>query len=508
MAPQILPHKPILHCPVTRLPPEILAHVLELCIDRRDESMPVCFHAQRPSCFAQVCKLWKAVVESDPHLWTFIDLHFAHRSREDCEEDVSRAKFVIDLYLARSGALPISLTFIDHRLYHDATRDLISLLVDRLQTHSRRWKRILLDLPSDYFPQLCAFTPCDLSSLEHLYISGDVLGGHLAAPYLDLESAVNLKSFSYTGPGDSLDDTIDFQWERLAEVSFDFVPHDGIISTLARRFRYLARCQSLTTCSLGIEGAFSSGSDANQTIILPCLQTLRVRRLSPQSHACTVIDVLVLPQLQTLEIDAVVYEDREDWTPVWLNRNFSNLLTRSGCSLHHLSIQDVDFPNKELLRCLALSCTLKSFCFIPCPRSKDISDVIRKLDVFKTRTSTRPRRHGDDGQRKGPLVPALREITLGTSEEEYLDAMLAMLRSRSGSRARAARVAALRHVEVVFFDIPSDDSRNTTGRLSRFQRELVPWLFESGSWEKNESREEKLRSLRVGVVHSESYLEE
>ncbi|KAH0839383.1 hypothetical protein J3R83DRAFT_81 [Lanmaoa asiatica] len=150
----------VLPSPVTRLPPETLAYIFELCVVRGIESTPV--PAQGTFCFAQVCKLWRAIAESDPRLWTSIHLYFPD-SHENREEDVLRVKPMFDLHLKRSGTLPISLTFTDHRIYDSTTENLISLLVGRLRTHARRWKHISLQLPSCYFSLLFTFTSCDLS---------------------------------------------------------------------------------------------------------------------------------------------------------------------------------------------------------------------------------------------------------------------------------------------------------------------------------------------------------
>ena len=486
---------------MTRVPLEILAYIFELCLVDKGISTPVFVPVQGPFCLAQVCKLWKAIAESDPHLWTSIHFYFPD-GRQSREKDVARVKPMFDLHLKRSGALPISLTFTDNRFYHAATEDLICLLVDRLREHSRRWKSISLQMSCGYFPLLFTFMPCDLSSLEHLYINGDVLGQRIVTTLcLSLESAKHLKSFAYSGPGHSLNDKIDLHWDRLGEVSFEFAPHNGMSSTLSRQFKRLAQCQNITTCSLGIDRPFWLDLDRDQTITLPCLRTLRVRRLSSYSHARTVIDPLILPQLQTLEIDAAILVGWDGLTSPWHDRNFSNLLVRSGCTLRHLSIQDVDFPNDELVRCLALSRTLTSFRFIPCPRSQDIVDVIRKLDISEPvvpvgdQTPRRTQLHDATGSGQkyvgdGPLVPGLREITLASSVERYLDLMMAMCRSRVG--ARAAKVAALRHVEMVFFDMSHgmDEARTSSvprDRLGSFRRELARWVSENEDEERLEA---------------------
>ncbi|KAF8432256.1 hypothetical protein L210DRAFT_3558891 [Boletus edulis BED1] len=459
------------HSSITRLPPEVLAYIFELYVAFSKElSRPDGVLPQGPFCIAQVCTLWRAVVESDPHLWTSIHFHFPE-SRQSREKDVPMVQSVLDLHLIRSGALPISLTFTDDRLYLPAKSNLISLLVDRLRMHAQRWKCISLQLAGDYFPLLFTFTPCNLSSLEYLSINGNAVTFSLPImPQLNLESAANLKSFSYTGPGPSVEDRIYLHWENLAELSFEFASHFG--GSFVSRPRLIDLAQFVS-----------------ESITLPCLQTLRVRRITRFALAHGMIDPLILPQLQTLEIDA---SNLVNWNQRWHYRNFSSLLARSGCSLLRLSIQDVDFPNDELVRCLSLSPALTSFRFIPCPRSQNISDVIRKLDA-----SPRTR-----GRRRGHVaLPQLREITMASSVERYLDSIKTMFRSRTGACARAAGVATLQRAEVVFFDLWHDRSEDG---LERVVNSLAQWVSENKSENGREGEDDQL--LEASVVVDSPYL--
>ncbi|KAG6375310.1 hypothetical protein JVT61DRAFT_3535 [Boletus reticuloceps] len=284
-------------------------------------------------------------------------------------------------------------------------------------------------------------------------------------------------------------------WENLAEVAFEFAPHNGPSFTLARQFRNFAQCQNLTTCSLGIDRTPWHLNDG-QFITLLHLQTLRIRRLSPYAQVRGAIDLLILPQLQTLEIDASFLIS---WNQRWHNRNFSSLLARSGCSLLHLSIQDVDFPNDELMRCLALSPSLTSFRFIPCPRSQNISDVIREIDVSRIPTNGQILEHANT---TGPLVPQLREVTLASSVKKYLDQMLRMFRSRVGARARAAGVATLRRADAVFFDLWHVTDMNRLEKFASFHAGLVRW---STSMDKERDHE---NILETSVVVNSPYLPE
>ncbi|KAF8432240.1 hypothetical protein L210DRAFT_3650534 [Boletus edulis BED1] len=499
--PKLLQH----HSPIIRLPPEILACIFRLYVAcLRESPKPDGVLSHGPFCLVQVCTLWRTVAESDPRLWTSIHFYFPE-SHESREEDAQRVQPVFDLHLKRSGALPISLTFADHRLYHSSTEELISLLVDRLRTHAQRWKRISLQLAGGYFPLLFTFTPCDVSSLEHLCINGNtVVFARPIMLHLNLKSAVNLKSFNYSGLGPSAEDKIHLPWGQLAEVSFEFAPHHrgDFTVTPYRRLIDLARCQSITTCSLGIDRPPPFGISRN--ITLPCLQTLRVRRLTPYAHASGALHPLILPQLQTLEIDAsnlVIRNQR------WHERTFSDLLARSGCSLLRLSIQDVDFPNDELVRCLALSPALMSFRFIPCPRSQDIRSVIREMDAGgQTQIQEHRQEHVEN---VGPLVPQLREITLASSVEIYLEEIMMMFRSRVGPRA----LATLRRAQVVFVDLWHDmgairvrgsGDRDLSERVASFRAELARWVDES----RNENGQGDGDGLEASVVVDSPYLPE
>ena len=460
---------------MTRIPLEILTHIFRLYLPSWDDQTPGSPpSARHPSRLARVCKLWRATVESDPHLWTSI--HFHHTLTERGEEE-NKMQAVFDLHLKRSGTLPLSLTFTCYHFSESNSR-LISLFVNRLRGHSRRWERISLHLPWNSFPLLFEFTHCDLSSLEHLHISSDNGQSVVHAPLLNLDSATNLKSFGYSGSNSSLINTVGLHWERLTEISFDFIMLWSQ-SPPCQQFTHLGDCQNVITCSLGINNNYSLHSQ--QTITLPRLQTLRIRRLS--NHADTsLFDFLILPQLETLEIDSRLAVLDKFYTP-WQDRIISNLLVRSGCALRHLLIQDVDFSNEELVRCLKLSPTLSSLCFAPYPRSQNTVDVIRKLVVSPATTmvgnQTQIQEHKQMNDETGWLLPELQKITLGISREGSLNPIMAMLRSRGDVRTRVAGVAALRHVEVLFFRKPGHQNPSRPrARLKKaecFRSQLAQW---------------------------------
>ena len=185
--------------PATRTPPELLEDIFRLILFDKSK-VDVTLPAQGPFYLAQGRRHWRMIAESDPHLWSFIHFDVPDLSRPI--RIVPRVKLMLDLHLKRSGTLPISLDYHDCR--HPSLMDeLIFLLVDKLRTHSHRWKSVSLELPCEYFPHLLTFTPCNLSSIEHLRIYSYVSDPQFTG-CLDLGSAESLKSFAYRGPEDSL----------------------------------------------------------------------------------------------------------------------------------------------------------------------------------------------------------------------------------------------------------------------------------------------------------------
>ena len=297
----------------------------------------------------------------------------------------------------------------------------MSLLVHQLQTHSRRWKRISLDLSGHYFPHLLTFTSCDLSSLEQLCIIGALGYGGC----LDLECARNLKSFAYCRDGpDSLVEKINLRWEQLEEVSFQLGRRGhGHISY--GHFECLALCQNITTCSLRTCEGYPYTKTDWPKVTLPCLRTLRVRLGSFSHNVNRVVRFLILPQLQTLDISP---EFQVQYAfPLSEDNRFSDLLELSNCSLRYLSIEGVNLPSNDILRCLKLSDTLLSFRYIPDPLSQGgFGDVDCKLRAL-------PLVVREQIQLCKSLVPELREITLGTSVQAYMDTTIAVFRSCGGA---------------------------------------------------------------------------
>ncbi|KIJ59782.1 hypothetical protein HYDPIDRAFT_118134 [Hydnomerulius pinastri MD-312] len=475
-----------LHSPVQRMPPEILGIIFENCLPVDEFSRAVL--SQSPLLLGRVCSHWRQVCLSTPRLWTSLSFHFLETDL-DRTQDEKRVTRALDTWLQRSSPVPLSISFTDHRIFQKETEVLIIWLLLQIRDNCALWKDIYLQFSSDYFIQLSALSPCEFTSLESLSVHADHMGWRrgLISLSLDLTLADRLKSLSYTGPDRVVREELLADWTRLTEMSFQYDLHEagGESSTLSRHFGTLRLCQNLTVFSVGIGHPFHFYPD--DFIVLPCLHTLKIRRLSRRSHARTIVDALILPQLETLDIDSAILVGWDGWNMRWHGRQFSDMLRRSACKLKGLHIRDVDFPNEELMRCLANAPTLTSFSFLPCPRSQPIGDLVDYLYNGPKDAPNAPARHFAD----------LQKIRLGCAHEAYFTPLAGMVESRSGAGAARAGVTRLLDFELVFYDFMHDNHALRRVYLDNFKKRLMHCADDDGKM---------IVGVRVEVPYNPAYI--
>jgi len=436
-----------------------MAIIFEFCLDQKQMSTPSASKA--PLLLGLVCRSWRAVLLSTPALWTTMSLHFYDDSigrRSDKQKVIS----ALEHWLKYSTPMPIFIEFIDHRAWNRDSDPLVEALITKLTTFASRWRSLSFQFSCRYFPILFDFTSSTkLTSLEHFAIHGDMRGGLISVDvprHLDLTSATRLKSLSYTGTGRFAKDHIKVGWEGLTHLFLDYDAHHDKSFTISRFYPQLNSCENLTTLSLGIgqPGLLRRG---NERILLPHLDTLRVRRLSPFAHARSVIDPLTLPQLKTLEIDATALLI---WNNHWHDRQFSELLARSACMLQELYIKDVDFPTEELFRCFDHAPHLTNIVFDPSPRCYRMEDVVKRLTIQPS----------DAWTSINPCLPNMQRLALSAARESCLNGILEMILSRQRIHDLGAAIAPIQCFELSFYDHfhTREDDRRTV--IANFEDSL------------------------------------
>ncbi|KAF9224627.1 hypothetical protein BS17DRAFT_84724 [Gyrodon lividus] len=453
-------------CPVHRMPPEILGIIFENCLPANESSQVTL--AESPLLLGRVCSYWRTVSQSTPQLWTSLSFKYLETDL-DRTGDGLEVISALNTWLRYSSNLPLSISFMDNRIFQRDTEVLIIWLLLQIKEHSERWKGIHLQFSSDYFIRLPVLFPCEFTSLESFSVHADHMGWRRGAICLGLDftRSERLESLSYTSPDRAIHKDLLVNWTRLTKISFqyDLSEAGGESSALSRHFNTLGLCQNLTVLSMGI--GYLTGRISDDLIVLPCLHTLKVKRLSRTSRAYRIIDLLVLPGLKTLHIDSVALFSWDgfgfDTYTYWHSTEFSDMLRRSACTLERLHIRDVDFRNQELVRCLTHAPALASLAFLPSPRSQPLGDLI---DCLSSGPSDAP-------DAPPPRFPDLHTLRIGCTQENCFGPLVDMVESRSGAGAARAGVARLAEFELVVYDFIHDDHPLRRVYLDDFKRRLV-----------------------------------
>ncbi|KAF8879884.1 hypothetical protein CPB84DRAFT_1751542 [Gymnopilus junonius] len=136
-------HDPIFH----RLPPEITSDIFQLCVPEISFDTESFNESNDDDIWngitlrlglTAVCREWRRLAFSTPHLWTFVPVHF-HK------EHMQRNAEVIQEWLGRSGQMPLSIRAYANERWTPSTEAVN--LIDSINRESRRWEMLDLRMP-------------------------------------------------------------------------------------------------------------------------------------------------------------------------------------------------------------------------------------------------------------------------------------------------------------------------------------------------------------------------
>ncbi|KAJ7186461.1 hypothetical protein C8R46DRAFT_1341878 [Mycena filopes] len=291
--------------PVSRLPPEITSEIFLHFLPPYPE-MPPLFGPLSPLLLCRICRHWREIAISTPHLWRAICLILFPSAGE-------QATWLLDLlklWLARSGRYPLSLTI---RLQGYGNVPDTSLFLDTVAAHRDRWEYLHLATRSESL----SFLEGDMPLLRNLTFGAMGNGGDLAVELAVLANHApqlrNLTIGLFQGY---------FMQLPLAQLT----TLDMAAITLFQFADVLRDATSLTHCRL------TPYDDWDDTPAPEVPEHLHLRHLvfrAEDTGATRVLlDNLTLPALRTLE----VYEFGVTLVAL------SAFMLRSKCSLDELKI--------------------------------------------------------------------------------------------------------------------------------------------------------------------------
>ena len=355
--------------PFRRLPPEILQMIFVFCLPPNRNAV---MHAsEAPVLLGRVCSEWRRISLATPEVWA--SLHIVPPTVNFSNPTSSTARFqrkrdLIQMWLGRSGACPLSISFVWFAGDSEQEIKLCGTLLEVLVPLCFRWNILDFQVPLKMFKPFIGLTVRDVPNIEGLSLLDnrtpfDTESVDQWPESLNFaESATKLRIFSLTffSGGIRLPS---IPWSKLAclylESNIAFFFPD-----LREMLNSLSACTNLQSCTLKFPLSHTTSlpvyEKIDKLVTLPQLQVLCLdgdQHLHNTFHMSGTLMNLVTPKLRKLEI--LGRSGRPDGTlaPEPLSA-MRTLLARSKCPLERLTVESITILPDEFIECLKLVPTL------------------------------------------------------------------------------------------------------------------------------------------------------
>ena len=355
--------------PLRRLPPELLQVIFVCCLPLHRNA--VMHSSEAPVLLGRVCSEWRRISLSTPEVWS--SLHIVPPNVNFSNLTSSTARFkrkreLIEMWLGRSGACPLNISFVWFASDSEDEIKLCASLLEVLVPTCGRWRMLDFQVPLKMFKPFIGLTVKDVPFLEGLSLMDNrtPLGIDVVDKWPEslvfAESAANLKNFTLTFFSGGLR-LPSIPWHQLttlyleSNISFFFQDSREMLSTFAQ-------CAHLQSCTLKFPLSHTAFVPAfkklNLPIMLPQLQVLCLdgdQHLQNTFHMSNTLINLCAPKLRKLEIFGRSGRPQENIAPEPLVA-IRMLLERSKCPLENLTVESMSLLPEEFIGCLKLAPTL------------------------------------------------------------------------------------------------------------------------------------------------------
>lgn len=335
-------HSPLLSA-LRRFPAEILSEVFVHCLP---EQGTVTSYRDAPLKLCAVSAKWRQVARSTPALWTHLSLQWPDSEGKNTD--------LAYLWLCQSRPLPLSLSV----TLHDDVGEDAALLIKRLQADIHRWTSKTEREDANEQPEVVA-PPSPGLLLEkiacEIQLSDQDPWFNSGWPCAIFSWASSLKCLIWNGP-----------CARLSEMSFTGLTTlylnqsafpDGYGLPGLNFLTILSQTPALKCCKVHLHSVdnFGFAPPNGLHVSLPQLQLLWIvvhefayHDLEPLFDSLTLSSLTIL----TAELSGGEYVDDDAQT--WPFASFTDLLSRSACSLASLAIDGLCMRRQEfeLIACL------------------------------------------------------------------------------------------------------------------------------------------------------------
>ncbi|KAJ7252518.1 hypothetical protein C8J57DRAFT_1187596, partial [Mycena rebaudengoi] len=266
-----------------------------------------------PLLLSQISRGWRVIALATQELWSSLSINAKTSHLE-----------LIRLWIARSGVQPLRFSINCAHLSGAACKCLLEVFL----AHRNRWAVAHIELGSNKF----AIRDVDTPLLEELHLTR--YGGYRDGCEVILTFAPRLHELFWAV--DCSPRTAQIPWSQLTHMYF------GIHAPWQDVFHILQNCPLLEICCFADTGLEAEDGEVPKIplILLPHLVTLTLKSLEPSALLDFVLDCLISPKLEELDI-CIEFGGR------WPLNAVTSLFSRSRCPLKTLTLERVTVNNVD-----------------------------------------------------------------------------------------------------------------------------------------------------------------
>ena len=359
--------------PLRRLPPELLQAIFVSCLPSHRNA--VMHSSEAPVLLGRVCSEWRRISLSTPEAWSSLHIVPPNVNISNLTSSISstarfkRKRELIEMWLGRSGACPLNISFVWFANDSEEEIKLCAILLEALVPMCGRWRLLDFQVPLKMFKPFIGLTVKDVPLLEGLSLMDNrtPLGNDVIDKWPEslvfAESATKLKNFTLTFFSGGLR-LPSIPWHQLttlyleSNISFFFQNSREMLTTFAQ-------CAQLQSCTLKFPLSHTAFIPAfeklNLPITLPQLQVLCLdgdQHLQNTFHMSNTLINLCAPKLRKLELFGRSGKSEENNIAPDPLVAIRMLLERSKCPLEILTMESMSLLPEEFICCLKLAPTL------------------------------------------------------------------------------------------------------------------------------------------------------
>jgi hypothetical protein len=289
---------------------------------------------------SKVCSSWRRLVADRMIFWSDVCIRIQNGDPSSSQQNL------ISKVFDRSGTAKLNLKI---RLSDKVTTAFVSVL----QTHSDRWNVLELECLPEFIIQ-CFRTVSVFPSLTHANLEVRFTR-NVALPAPDgvlTVQAPRLRSFTLlkrSGKYDKLQ--VEIPWAQMKQISLG-------VTGMAEFFDALRQCSALEEAELSFTYRATPVSGPFEPV-LSNISTLSMQIIDGCEHEAiaSCFRTLATPALTTLRVWAEP-GGVAHYEPEWHISDFASFITRSGCALSTLILQDICISDSTIISVLGLVSTL------------------------------------------------------------------------------------------------------------------------------------------------------